>query len=225
MPTHLNLLEEELPREKLIANGPETLTKVELLAILLRTGTKGKNVLELSREIIEKLGETQITRKTYEELLKFHGINKAKACQIVSVFELSRRLASNQTNSQTKTQIKNSDDIYNLIKHDFDALTHEKVMAIFVDSKNQIIKKEFIFEGGINYSIIEPRKVITKALYLNASGFFLAHNHPSGDTMPSEEDINITKKLKNISVQLNIRFLDHIIIGDEYYSLFENNLL
>ncbi len=219
----LNLLPEELPREKLIANGPETLTKVELLAILLRTGVKNKNVIELSREIIEKLGETQVTRKTYDELLEFHGINKAKACQIVSVFELSRRLTNSKP--KAKIQIKSSNDIYNLIKYEFNALSHEKVMIIFVDSKNQILKKEFIFEGGINYSIIEPRLIIKKVLAINASGFFLAHNHPSGDTMPSEEDISITRKIKNICNQLNIRFLDHIIIGEDYYSLFENDLI
>jgi DNA repair protein RadC len=97
--------------------------------------------------------------------------------------------------------------------------------VIFVDSKNQVIKKEFIFEGTINYSIIEPRKIIKRALVLDASGFFIIHNHPSGDVTPSEDDINVTKKIKKVCENLNLRFLDHLIYGDnDFFSFFDNDI-
>lgn len=153
-------------------------------------------------------------------MLHFKGISKAKATQIVAIFELSRRLASKKT--REKIQVGCSEDIYNYVKTDFSNLTIEKVMVVFVDSKNNIIKKEFIHEGSINYSIIEPRKIIKRALTLDASGIFLLHNHPSGDPTPSQEDRNITRKIKEISKMLGIRFLDHIIVGDTYYSFFDN---
>jgi len=215
------LLKQEMPREKLIKHGPMTLNEIELLAIILRVGTKEKNVIELSREIISKFTTSIITRKTYDELLEIKGINKAKACQIVAVFELSRRLQTKGI--EKKIQIQNSNDVYEITKEDFANLLNEKVIAIFVDTKNKIIKKEFISQGGLNFSIIEPREIIKKVLSLDASGFFLVHNHPSNDLTPSIEDLKITRKIKKICDKLQIRFLDHIIVGDGYYSIFANN--
>ena len=218
------LLDEEMPREKLARFGPEVLTDVELLAIILRVGTKDKNVIEMSREIIEKFNVGLISRKTYEELLGFKGISKAKACQIVSVFELSRRFANKGIDKKVK--LCNSRDVYDYVICDFDSLNIERVMAVFVDTKNQVIKKEFVFEGSINYSIVEPRDLIKRALSLDASGFFLIHNHPSGDTSPSEEDIFITKKIDGVCRDLNLRFLDHLVVGSgSFYSLFDNDIL
>lgn len=219
------LLNEEMPREKLINFGPESLTQIELLAILLRVGTKNKNVIELSREILNKFNINQVSRKTYSELLEFKGIKKAKATQIVALFEFSRRLQFEKYKSNIKVKIKSSKDVYENVFFDFSNLTIEKVMLILVDSKNQIIKKEFIHEGSINYSIIEPRNIIKKILSYDAYGFFLIHNHPSGDITPSQEDKNITKKIKEICDKLNISFLDHLIIGDNYYSFFDNSLI
>ncbi len=218
------LLDEELPREKLIKFGPQALTEVELLAIILRVGTKNKNVLELSREIIEKFSINLVSRKTYDELLEFRGINKAKATQIVSVFELSRRLSFNVIKKDVK--ITSSKHIFELTQQDFNSLTKERVIIVYVDSKNQVIKKDILFEGSINYSIIEPREIIKRVLSLDASGFFLLHNHPSGDTTPSQDDINITKKIKSICDKMNIRFLDHLIVSDNnYYSLYDSDNL
>ena len=217
------LMENEMPREKLIKLGAENLTDVELLAIILRVGSKGKNVLELSREILLKFSVPLASRKTYTELLEFKGINKAKACQIVAVFELSRRFSIKET--KAKTKINSSKDVYEYVKSDFDSLQFEKVMCVFVDSKNQIIKKEFVSEGSLNFSIIEPRKIIKLALIYNAYGFFLIHNHPSGDAQPSLEDINLTRKIKEITKKLDLHFLDHIIVGNNYYSFYDNNEL
>jgi DNA repair protein RadC len=213
-------LDEELPQEKIEKKGPQSLTKTELLAICLRTGTKEKNVIELSKEIIDYFNDRNLLRISYDELLHFKGISKVKAAQIVAIFELSRRIF--ETSSNKRVQVSCSEDIFNYAKTDFSNLTIEKVMVVFVDSKNNIIKKEFVHEGSINYSIIEPRKIIKRALTLDASGIFLLHNHPSGDPTPSQEDKNITKKIKEVSKMLGIKFLDHIIVGDTYYSFFDN---
>jgi DNA repair protein RadC len=216
-------LNQEMPREKLINLGPNSLTEVELLAILLRTGTKDKNVLELSREILSKFTINQVSRRMYQELLNFNGIKEAKATTIVSAFELARRL-SNQKEI-TKLKLLNSKDVYNFIKEDFNNLSYEKVGIVFIDSKNGVIKKEILFEGSVNYSVIDSRIILKKALIYDASGFFLIHNHPSGDSTPSKEDIDVTNEIKKKADDLEIRFLDHIIIGDEYFSIFDNELM
>jgi len=219
------LNQSEMPREKLSKYGPEYLTDIELLAIILRVGIKGKNVLELSREILEYFNINQVSRKSYEELMSFEGIKNVKAGQIVALFELSRRLYSKNKKNGDKKNKKNkllsSLDLYNEVKYDFLDLNEERVMIVLVNSKNNILKKEFINFGSINYSIIDIRKILKKVLLFDASGFFLIHNHPSGDSTPSQEDKNVTEKIKKVSSDIGIRFLDHIIIGDNYYSFFD----
>ncbi len=217
------LREEEMPRERLIKNGPESLTDVELLAIILRVGTKGKNVLELSREIIDFFSTQIVSRKSYDELLEFNGIKKAKACQIVAIFELSRRLASRGI--ENSPIIGGSNDLFEIVKDDFNNLAIERVMVVFVNSKNKVLRKEFVSEGSISFSVVEPRAILKRAFSLNASGFFLVHNHPSGDFTPSYEDIEISLKMKRICKDLDLRFLDHVVVGDGYYSMFDNDVL
>lgn len=217
------LREEEMPREKLSRFGPETLTQVELLAILLRTGTSQKNVLDLSREVLDKFSLDQVSRKTYLELINFKGIKHAKACQIIAAFEFARRLSS--FNLEKKLSLCSSEDVYLYVKQDLSFLNHERVVCVFVDTKNQVIKKEILHEGSLNYSIIEPRKIIKRVLEYHASGFFLIHNHPSGDTTPSKQDIDVTRELYDVCLKLDIRFLDHLIIGDKFYSFFDNSLI
>lgn len=217
------LLEEEMPREKLIRFGAEYLTQVELLAILLRTGTKDKNVLDLSRDLLNKFSINQVSRKTYFELLNFKGIKQAKACQIIAAFEFARRASTFGDNA--KMSLTSSDDVYLYAKADVENLNYERVICIFVDTKNQVIKKEIIHEGSLNYSIIEPRKIVKKILDYHASGFFLIHNHPSGDCTPSKQDIEVTKELFEVCLKLDIRFLDHVIIGVKHYSFFDNSLV
>lgn len=224
MKNKFGMLKQELPREKLMKFGPESLTDIELLAIIIRVGTKNKNVIELSREIIDKFSQKIISNKIYDELLNFKGISYAKACQIVSVFELAKRFSNKKTKKQKK--LISSNQVFNCIKNDFYNLNLEKVMIIYVNTKNNIIKKEFISSGGLNFSIIEPRKIIKRCLNLDASGFFLIHNHPSSDTTPSEQDRQITKDLNLTCKRINIRFLDHLIVCDNhFFSFFDNDLL
>ena len=224
MGTIIGLDKNEMPREKLIKYGPEILTNIELLAIILRTGTNGKNVIELSREILNYFDINVISRKTYEELIEFKGVSSVKAGQIVALFELSRRISNNnKKNKKEKTRLNSSYELYTFVKDDFSNLSEERVMIVLVNSKNQVIKKEIINYGSVNYSIIDIRKILKKILLFNASGFFLIHNHPSGDSTPSGEDKQITKKIKKLCKDINIRFLDHIIIGNDYYSFFDES--
>lgn len=217
------LLKEEMPREKLQQKGPRALDEVELLAILLRVGTREKNVIELSREILSRFSLTQVSHKMFEELLQFKGVNAAKASQIVAAFEFARRLSVKE--NKNKIHFTSVKDIYNYVAAEMRHLPFEQVIVIYVDTKNALIKKELLHQGSINFSIIEPRKIIKKALDYHASGFFLIHNHPSGDSTPSKEDIQITQRVKQISQLLELRFLDHIIIGETYFSFHENKHL
>jgi len=215
------LLREEQPREKLITKGPQNLTQIELLAILLRTGTKDKNVLELSREILNNFSIEMVSRKTYEELIHFNGIKEAKASQIIAAFELARRLSQKEKN----ISFNSAKDVFNYVKDELNYQTKEYVYVLFVNTKNKLIKKEILNEGSLDYSIIDARLLIKKALDYNASGFFLIHNHPSGDPTPSGDDKKITQEIKEITCKLNIRFLDHIVVGETYFSFFEEDLL
>jgi len=217
------LLKDEMPREKLINQGVEQLTNVELLAIILRTGTKEKNVLELSREILQRYPLHFVSRKLYHELLKFRGISKAKATQIIATFELSRRLSQKRTLKNTKLSC--SKEVYQYIGAELEHLHKERVVILLVNTKNTLIRKEILHEGSLSSSIIEPREIVKKVLDFNASGFFLIHNHPSGDSTPSKEDIEITKRIQKISTLLEVKFLDHIIIGSDYFSFFDKEIL
>ena len=216
------LFDDEMPREKLRKHGVKSLTDVELLAIILRVGIKNKNVIELSREILEKFDKRSISRKSPLELMKIKGVSFVKASQIVCVFELSRRLFA--TCNKPKIKLNNSGDVFNFIKYEFNGFTTEKVMLICVDAKNQVVGHEFIFDGSVDYSFLELRTLFKKVMNLDASGFFIIHNHPSGNCSPSSEDLQITSKIKMVADNLNIRFLDHIIVCDnEFYSLFDNS--
>ena len=217
------LLKSELPVEKLINFGPNVLSDAELLSIILKNGTKNKNVLDLSREILTEYNLGITSRKTYSELLKFNGMNKIKSTQIVAIFELARRISNFKIIRSVK--FENSNMVYDYIKSELEFLSYEKIICLYIDSKNQLIKHETISKGSIDYSIIDPREIIKNVLLNNASGFFLIHNHPSGNPEPSNEDLEITKQIQKICENLNIRFLDHIIIGDSFYSIFDNDLM
>ncbi len=211
----LNIPKEERPIEKMIRHGAFYLTETELLSIIIRTGSKNRNVLELSREILLKYELGIISRKTYRELLSFKGISKVKASQIISVFELARRL-SNRIEEE-KIKILNSYSLFDYVQSDFYDSPTEKIMIVMVDTKNQVIRKEFISYGEIDYSVLDIRNLLKNIFTYDASGFFLIHNHPSGDLRPSRDDIEMTKKIKSACDMLNVRFLDHIIVSNTSY--------
>lgn len=215
---------EERPREKLIKYGSKTLTNSELLAIILRTGNKKENVLNLSNKLFEKYNLKSLSRVKITSLKNQLGIGDAKACQIMACFELGRRLSA--FNDNQKPFIKTAKDIAKLFIPDMGSLEKEHFKGIYLDSRKRMIKQEIIFIGSLNESVIHPREIFKIALDENAAAIILLHNHPSGDPNPSSFDIQITQELMKAGNLLGIEVLDHIIIGGKkYFSLREKGLV
>lgn len=209
------------PREKLEKYGPEKLSNSELLAILLRTGSKGLNVVELSRKILGKFNESSLAKASFKDLKNTFGLGSAKACEIVACFELGRRFLQNK-----KSQIYlTPKDVWNELK-DIRDNKKEHFVIFFLDTRNQEIKREIISIGSLNANLVHPREVFEPAVRHLAAQIILAHNHPSGDTEPSEDDLEITKRLSEAGIILGIELIDHIIVTkDKFLSFKEKNLI
>ena len=205
----------ERPRERLIKSGPKALSDSELLAIILRTGTNGQNAVDLSKELFNVYDIKSLARIRVNRLKQTFGIGQAKACQIIAAFELGKRLSS--FSDGRKLKIQTAKDVAKLIMPEMAHLKKEQLRGVYIDSRNKIIKQETIFTGSLNASIIHPREIFAIALAESAAGLILAHNHPSGDPMPSDEDIEATKQIIEAGKILGIEVLDHIIIGNKRY--------
>lgn len=214
---------DERPRERLIKFGPESLSNAELLAILLRTGTKDSNAINLAQNIISKNGLDFLSNCTIEELSSIKGVGLAKAAQIKAAIELGKRLRG--LRNSNKIKITSPRDVFNLIGEDMRYLKKEFLRIILLNTKNIVIDIKDISIGSLNSSIVHPREVFNEAIRKSSSSIIICHNHPSGDPEPSMEDINITKRLFEVGKVVGIELLDHIIIGDGcYISLKEKNL-
>lgn len=215
---------EERPRERLIKEGPKSLSNAELLAIILRTGNKKENVLELSKRIIKKYDFKTLSRIRTNSLKKTFGIGETKACQVIACFEIGRRRACLK-NGKSKT-INSAKDIAKLLMPELSNLKKEHFIGLFLDSRKRVIKQETLFIGSLDSSIIHPREIFKTALAESAAAVILAHNHPSGDPRPSEEDIEVSKQIIKAGDILGIQVLDHVIIADSrYISLNEKGYL
>lgn len=203
----------EKPREKLEKYGPDKLSNEELLAIILRTGKAGKNVIQLAKEVLTKI-ETPAEAKL-EELKKIKGIGTAKACEIVSVFELGKRLLQNKK----QRIIKDPQDIWNAM-HDIVQQKKEHFVVFFLDPRSQEVKREIISIGTLDMSLVHPREVFEPAVRYLASHIIISHNHPSGDLQPSIADLEVTKKLSAAGKIMGIEVLDHVIVSKNgWYSM------
>ena len=198
----------ERPREKLEKYGPEKLSNSELLAILLGTGTKGINVVELSNKILKKFSGDGLSKANVNELKNTFGLGSAKACEIVACFELGRRLLQNKQSALLLSPKDVWDELKDLRDH-----KKEHFVIFFLDSRNQEIKREIISVGSLNANLVHPREVFEPAVRHLAAQVIVAHNHPSGDPEPSEEDLEITKKLVESGRILGIVVVDHIIVA------------
>ncbi len=207
--------EEERPRERLIRNGPESLSNAELLGVILRTGSKEENVVNLSSRILSNYNIKQLSLANVSRLMQVHGVGKAKAAQIAAVFELARRLETFV--EEPKRKICSPKDVYTLMYPKMREQKKEKFITLCLDTKNQILREEVISIGSLNASIVHPREVFKSALMESSASVIMIHNHPSGDPSPSREDIMVTEKLVEGGKLLGIDVLDHIIIGDGRY--------
>jgi DNA repair protein RadC len=207
----LDLPMDERPRERLIRVGPENLSTGELLAVILRVGTKGENVMSLAGKLLKKFGLKGLSTASLRELTAVQGIKEVKAGQLLACFELARRLEA--YNPDPKPKIRSSRDVYALLAPGMRDLKKEKFKALFLNTKNAIIKTETVSMGSLNGSLIHPREVFKTAILESAAGVIIVHNHPSGDPTPSPEDFEVTKRLIEAGNIVGIKLVDHVIIG------------
>ena len=209
---------DERPREKLIRFGPENLSDAELLAILLRIGKKEESAIGLSRRLIREVGGLAgIDGKGISELCQIQGIGPAKASQLKAALEIGKRLSGRPPAKRRK--IRSSQDVYQFLSPHLRHQKRETFKVIFLTRRNTVIREETLFEGSLAESQVSPREVIKRALAESADGVVFVHNHPSGDPIPSPEDRAVTDQLVRACGLMNIRVLDHIIIGEDgYYS-------
>lgn len=208
------------PREKLEIYGPERLSNSELLAILLRTGGKGINVVELSNKVLKKFSGNGLSTATVKDLKNTFGLGVAKACEVVACFELGRRLLKNKLASL----ILSPKDVWEELK-DIRDNKKEHFVVFFLDARNQEIKREIISIGSLNANLVHPREVFEPAVRYVAAQIIVVHNHPSGDPGPSEEDVTITKRLVAAGNILGIEITDHIIVTKNGFMSFKEKSL
>jgi DNA repair protein RadC len=213
------------PRERLQRLGVENLSAIEIIAVLLGRGIRGESVLVTAQRLLEKFGDyAGIAGASIEELRKVRGIGLAKACQIKAAFELANRW--NNSQSAVGAVIKSPEDVYLELKAKSRGQKKEHFWAILLDTRNKIIKSVEISVGSLDSSIVHPRELFKEAIAASASSIIAAHNHPSGNPEASQDDIKLSKRLKEAGELIGIEIVDHIIIGDgKYISLKREGLL
>jgi DNA repair protein RadC len=227
------------PREKLLARGPGALSDAELLAILLRTGIQGKGVLQLADELLQlpaKLpvkeglkaqgfgGLAGLLNATAEDLKPVKGLGPAKRAEIVAVLELARRAMAQRL--KERTAFASPDSVKHYLQLHLAGLAHEVFTVLFLDAQNRLVAMEEMFRGTLSQTSVYPREVVKRALHHHAGAVVLAHNHPSGSIQPSRADETLTQTLKAALALVDVRVLDHIIVGQgEALSMAEQGLL
>ncbi|MBU4016507.1 DNA repair protein RadC [Patescibacteria group bacterium] len=218
MPRIKDIPKIDRPREKFLKKGADALSKSDLLAILLGSGIKGKNVRQLSENIIKKFGKNFLNI-TVNDLLEISGIGQAKALQIVSAISLVKRFYADEKSNEVI--IKNSQDVLSLT-YDLRDKKKEHLLCLYLNARNSLLKKEIISVGLLDKTLLHPREIFYPATELNAASAILIHNHPSGDSSPSEKDIEVVEKITQAGEIMGIPVIDFIIIStSENYSFFE----
>lgn len=217
------MTEMEKPREKLYYYGPNSLSDYELLAILLRTGTKNKSVIDVSIELLNNIITiNELQNITIEELLSIKGIGKIKAIELLATIELGKRINNYKQNN---FKIKTAKDCFKYVK---DKLSHQKqehFLAIYLSINNDVISDKVISIGTISSTIADPKDIIRWGVKFGAYAIIITHNHPSGNPYPSQQDITFTTKLTNACNLVDIKLVDHIIIGkNKYFSFKEKSI-
>lgn len=221
-----NIPDEEKPRERLLKYGVENLSNEELLAIILKTGTKKYNVKELANNILCNFTDIkELKNIRINNLINIEGIGKIKAIELLASIELGKRVYEDDNYEELIT-LTNPKTIIKYFNNLFKNKKQEYFYVIYLDSKGKYIDKKLLYKGTLNKSLVHPREIFKEAYLLSAYSFICIHNHPSGDATPSNEDKNITEKLKQIGLLHGILLVDHIIIGkNNYYSFYEDDNL
>lgn len=219
---HLNiksLAEDDRPREKLLAQGRQTLSDAELIAIILGSGNKTETAVQLAQRLLRDNGNSinRLAQLSLADYKRYKGVGTVKAINIAAAFELGRRRTDSQPEMRTK--ITSSKVAYDVVKRRLSDLPHEEFWILILNRANEVIKEENISKGGITGTVVDVRIICKAAIENNASGLVVAHNHPSGQVTPSDQDKVVTAKLKEALRLFAITLFDHIIVGDNrYYS-------
>jgi len=216
---------EDRPREKYVSKGVNSLTDAELFAILLGSGYKDKSALELSKEMLKSVSNNldAFARLSLKDLMRFKGVGEVKAITLQVAFEIARRrkIATNSIQF-----IKTSEDVFNVYCPKLQDLAIEEFHIVLLNRKNKILSMQKISEGGTTGTVVDAKVVFKKAIDQLASAIILIHNHPSGNKMPSQADIELTNRLKKFGELIDVTILDHIIIAnDNYFSFADENIL
>jgi len=228
-PEKLNIkqwAEEDRPREKLLLKGKNALSDAELIAILIGSGNKTETAVELSKKILASVNNdlNQLAKLSLNDLMQFNGIGEAKAISIAAALELGRR--RKESINEKKIAINSSKIAYEVINDVLSDLPHEEFWVLYLNRKNEVIKKEHISKGGVTGTVADEKIIFKHAINHLASAVILCHNHPSGNLKPSEADIKLTKNLKEIGNLIGTPVVDHIIVGNNnYFSFADENLL
>ncbi|TLS53527.1 JAB domain-containing protein [Paenibacillus antri] len=208
--------EDERPRERMLRNGASGMSNSELLAILLRTGTRSESAVTLAqRLLIESGGLRGLADRTVEQLCERRGVGPAKALQLLAALELGRRMA--RTELEASPIIRSPEDVSTLVMEDLRYLQQEHFVVLFLNTKNRVVGRETLSVGSLNAAIVHPREVFRAAVKRSAASVICVHNHPSGDPTPSPEDVQLTNRLSEAGHIIGIEVLDHVIIGDRRY--------
>lgn len=213
------------PREKMIAQGKTALSNAELLAILLGSGSADESAVELSRRILASVNNslTTLGKQSLQQLQAFKGIGQAKAITILAATEMGRRRAAETPELQPKIEVAHN--VFTLMQPLIGELPHEEFWVLYLNSTNRVIHKARLFSGGITHTTVDVRLLFKTALEQGAIALILVHNHPSGSTTPSKEDIELTQRVKTAGDMLDIKLLDHVIVTEkEYLSLLDERL-
>ena len=212
------------PREKLLARGPQALSDVELLAILLRTGMAGKNVFQLSEELLGQDGIAGLLNATVPSLKMVKGLGPAKQAELLAVFEMARRALSQRLKEREAFQTPGAVKQY--LQLQLAHKNHEVFAVLFLDHQNRMLAMEELFRGTLSQTSVYPREVVLRALHHQAAAVVLSHNHPSGSVQPSRADEHLTQTLKAALALVDVRVLDHIIVGQgQSLSMAEQGLM
>lgn len=215
---------EQRPREKALRYGLESLSDLELVALILQSGNKNRSVFEIASDVLkESEGLSKLMQMHVNTLMQIQGIREVKALQLLASVELSKRVIKSKV---YHASILKPEDVIEWFEFEYGVLQQECFIALYLDTKSKLIAHRVLFKGTLNESTVHPHEVFKEAFLQNANSVLIAHNHPSGDCTPSQADFEVTYKMVHVAITMGVHLVDHIIVGqNQYYSFKEHKYL
>lgn len=215
---------EQRPREKALRYGLESLSDLELVALILQSGNKNRSVFEIASDVLKQSeGLSKLMQMHVNTLMQIQGIREVKALQLLASVELSKRVIKSKV---YHAPILKPEDVIEWFEFEYGVLQQECFIALYLDTKSKLIAHRVLFKGTLNESTVHPREVFKEAFLQNANSVLIAHNHPSGDCTPSQADFEVTYKMVHVAITMGVHLVDHIIVGqNQYYSFKEHKYL